>query len=83
MNQHENIDSNVLFDNVLKEVGGFGRYQKSLLAISLLVSILSACNHLAPIYLTYSPDYQCVEGDAQRIINNVTNVRSINLHMII
>ena len=70
----KDIESNQLFDLILKEVGGFGRYQKLLLVLSLFVSILAACNHLSPIYLTYTPDYKCIEGDSNQIISNITNV---------
>ena len=70
----ENIDNNQLFDLVLKEAGGFGRYQKLLLVLSLFVSILAASNHLSPIYLTYTPDYECIEGDPNSILQNITMV---------
>ena len=70
----KDIESNQLFDLILKEVGGFGWYQKLLLVLSLFVSILAACNHLSPIYLTYTPNYKCIEGDSNQIIANTTNV---------
>ena len=71
----DSIESNQLFDVILKEAGGFGRYQKLLLILSLFVSILAACNHLSPIYLTYTPHYECIEGDSNQIIPNITKVR--------
>ena len=74
----ENIDNNQLFDLVLKEAGGFGRYQKLLLVLSLFVSILAASNHLSPIYLTYTPDYECIEGDPNSILQNITTVSNIS-----
>ena len=57
------MDENELFDKILQESGGFGKYQKSLLFLSLLTSACAACNHLSPIYLTYTPKFQCVKGD--------------------
>ena len=59
----ENVDSNELFDMVLREAGGMGRYQKFLLALSIFVSLTAACNHLSPIYLAYAPRYKCVQGN--------------------
>ena len=76
----ENIDNNQLFDLVLKEAGGFGRYQKLLLVLSLFVSILAASNHLSPIYLTYTPDYECIEGDPNSILQNITMVNISLIH---
>ena len=75
----DDIESNQLFDVILKEAGGFGRYQKLLLILSLFVSILAACNHLSPIYLTYTPDYECIEGDSNQIITNITEVKHLFL----
>ena len=76
----ENIDNNQLFDLILKESGGFGRYQKLLLVLSLFVSILAASNHLSPIYLTYTPDYECIEGDPNSILQNITMVNISLVH---
>ena len=77
----KNIDNNELFDLILKEIGGFGRYQKCLLALSFFSSILAACNHLSPIYLTYTPNYECIKGKSNQTIQNVTQVIS-NSHSI-
>ena len=79
----ENVDSNQLFDSILKEIGGFGRYQKFLLALSFFSSILCACNHLSPIYLTYTPDYECIEGDSNQTIPNITKVKKPAISQII
>lgn len=56
------IDSNELFDLILNQTGGFGRYQIGLLFLSLLASFTAACNHLSPIYLAFAPKHTCIEG---------------------
>lgn len=61
---YQELDNNELFDSTLEEVGGFGRFQIRTLVLSLLVSILSACNHLSPIFLAFSPTKTCAYGDA-------------------
>ena len=76
----DETDNNQLFDLILKETGGFGRYQKLLLGLSLFVSILAASNHLSPIYMTYTPeDYECIQGDPNQIIQNISSVNSIQM----
>ena len=57
------MDENELFDKILQEIGGFGKYQIFLLFLSLITSIFAACNHLSPIYLTFTPTFQCTKGD--------------------
>jgi hypothetical protein len=61
-NKLKNVDNNQLFELLLEETGGFGRYQVGLLVLSLLASFVAACNHLSPIYLTYTPKHTCVRG---------------------
>ncbi len=58
----DSVDSNELFDLVLKETGGFGRYQIGLLLLGLFSCLAAACNHLSPIYLAYVPKYHCIQG---------------------
>lgn len=71
----QGLDESQLFELILKEVGGFGRYQKLLLSLSLFVSIIAACNHLSPIYLNYQPDkYQCIEPTNESITGNLSAV---------
>ena len=53
------LDKNALFELVLNDLGGFGRFQKLLLALSLISSSLAALNHLGPIYLAYTPKFGC------------------------
>ena len=60
-------DENYFFDLIIQEIGGFGRFQKLILFLSLISSVTAACNHLSPIYLTYSPCFECSTD------NNVTD----------
>ncbi len=39
--------------------GGFGRFQKMLLSLTLIVSISCAFNHMSPIYTAFSPPFTC------------------------
>ena len=55
-------DKNELFERMLHDVGGFGRFQILLLVSSLFASFVAAFNHLGPIYLAFSPEYECVEN---------------------
>lgn len=69
------LDESQLFELMLQEVGGFGRYQKLLLSLSLFVSIIAACNHLSPIYLNYQPEkFQCIQPTNDSIISNISTV---------
>ena len=63
------VDENELFDRILMEAGGFGKYQVALLFMSLLASTFAACNHLSPIYLTYTPKFHCIKGDGIKVSN--------------
>ena len=58
-----NLDENQIFDLIIKDIGGFGLFQKSLLFLSIFASLVAACNHLSPIYLTYTPDFQCADNN--------------------
>ena len=55
-------DNNELFDRLIEDVNGFGWFQKRMWILSLLVSIVPACNHLSPLYLAYSPTHQCISS---------------------
>lgn len=62
---HETLDgdedANELFDILIDDVGGFGRFQIRMLLVSLLASIVTACNHFSPIYLAYTPNFNCTD----------------------
>ena len=60
-------DDNYFFDLIIQEIGGFGRFQKLILFLSSISSVTAACNHLSPIYLTYTPCFECSNND------NLTN----------
>ena len=55
----ENEDEFHTFDLIIQETGGFGRFQQIILLLSLISSVVAACNHLSPIYLTYTPCFDC------------------------
>ena len=61
---YENMDKNELFEELLKDTGGFGRFQYLVLTLSILASILCGCNHLSPVYLAYSPKFNCIDDDS-------------------
>ena len=57
----DTLDDSHLFDLILHEVGGLGRYQIFLLLMSLLCSFIAAFNHLSPIYLAFNPKhFECI-----------------------
>uniref|UniRef100_A0A1I8FTZ3 HCO3_cotransp domain-containing protein n=1 Tax=Macrostomum lignano TaxID=282301 RepID=A0A1I8FTZ3_9PLAT len=45
------------FDDLLKQIGGFGRAQLLIFLVPALIAILSGFHTLAPIYLLYTPEY--------------------------
>ena len=55
----ENENEFHTFDLIIQETGGFGRFQQIILLLSLVSSVVAACNHLSPIYLTYTPCFDC------------------------
>ena len=65
MENIDNLDDNHLFDLIIQEIGAFGIFQKTILALSLIASLVAACNHLSPIYLTFTPNFKCVNGTAE------------------
>ena len=58
----ENEDEIHTFDLIIQETGGFGRFQQIILLLSLISSVVAACNHLSPIYLTYTPCFDCIDN---------------------
>ena len=65
MENVDTMDDNNLFDLIMQEIGGFGIFQKTILALSLIASLVAACNHLSPIYLTFTPNFKCVNETAE------------------
>ena len=47
------------FDQLLDKVGGFGKWQKTVVIISFLSSFICAFNHYSPIFLAYKPKFEC------------------------
>ena len=56
----QDLDNNELFARLIDDVNGFGWFQKRMWLLSLIASIIAACNHLSPIYIAYSPEHRCV-----------------------
>ena len=56
---------NELLESVLRDVGGMGRFQWTLTALSYVSCFLCAFNHLGPIYSAYKPKFACL-ADAQQ-----------------
>lgn len=57
----DDLDDSHLFDLILNEIGGLGRFQIFLLVLSLVCSFVAAVNHLSPIYLAFSPrKFECI-----------------------
>lgn len=65
------MDRNELFELILNELGGFGRFQIRLLLLSLIASFLCALNHLGAIYLAFAPKFSCDQGCVQCLIPNL------------
>ena len=61
-NDINNEDEIHTFDLIIQETGGFGRFQQMILVLSLISSVVAACNHLSPIYLTYTPCFDCIDN---------------------
>ena len=55
-------NANELFEEILNQIGGFGRFHIGLWIIGLWVCVLCACNHLSPIYYNHTPEYNCTKG---------------------
>ena len=58
------------FDDVLEELGGFGRYQKFVYFFLFLPTIFSAMHKLAWVFIGASPDHRCklpVETDQNEL----------------
>ena len=53
------MSSERTFDDVLKEIGEFGRFQKLLLLLLLIPNMFSAVNKLAWAFLGAEPGHRC------------------------
>ena len=60
INEFSHLDDNQLFDQLIDDINGWGWFQKRMWILSLIASILAACNHLSPIYTAYKPDFRCI-----------------------
>ena len=54
------LDDNQLFDQLIDDINGWGWFQKRMWILSLIASVVAACNHLSPIYTAYKPDFRCI-----------------------
>ena len=62
INELSHLDDNQLFDQLIDDINGWGWFQKRMWILSLIASILAACNHLSPIYTAYKPDFRCISS---------------------
>ena len=62
INEFSHLDDNQLFDQLIDDINGWGWFQKRMWILSLIASILAACNHLSPIYTAYKPDFRCISS---------------------
>lgn len=60
----ERGDKNAIFEIILEDIGGFGKYQVLILLLASVSSIVSACNHLSPIFLAFSPSFECTPSES-------------------
>ena len=75
INSEEETDKNELFDTVLEDLGGFGRFQIILLILSLIASTIAAFNHVGYVFLVYKPSFDC-RSDFNIESHNFTNTES-------
>ena len=60
INELSQLDDNQLFDQLIDDINGWGWFQKRIWILSLIASVVAACNHLSPIYTAYKPDFRCI-----------------------
>ena len=60
INELSHLDDNQLFDQLVDDINGWGWFQKRMWILSLIASVVAACNHLSPIYTAYKPDFRCI-----------------------
>ena len=54
---------NELLETVLRDVGGFGRFQRMLIGLSYVSCFLCAANHLGPVYSAFKPKFACLADE--------------------
>ena len=62
INKFSHLDDNQLFDQLIDDINGWGWFQKRMWILSLIASVLAACNHLSPIYTAYKPEFRCISS---------------------
>lgn len=58
----QDMDKNELFDNLIDDVNGWGAFQIRIGLLSLIVTLLTACNHHSPLYTVYKPKHMCISS---------------------
>ena len=62
INELSHLDDNQLFDQLIDDINGWGWFQKRMWILSLIASVVAACNHLSPIYTAYKPEFRCISS---------------------
>ena len=57
---------NELLESVLRDVGGFGRFQRMLIGLSYVSCFLCAANHLGPVFTAFKPKFACLADDNEQ-----------------
>ena len=57
---------NELLESVLRDVGGLGKFQKTLIALSYVSCFLCAANHLGPVFTAFKPKFACLADDNEQ-----------------
>ena len=55
------MDKNEIFELMLKDLGGFGRFQVMIMLISYISSTLCSINHVGPVFLAFSRKFKCIQ----------------------
>ena len=48
------------FDDVLREVGDFGTYQRVLFTVLCLPTVIMAMHYMAPVFIMATPDHRFI-----------------------
>ena len=67
INELSHLDDNQLFDQLIDDINGWGWFQKRMWILSLIASVVAACNHLSPIYTAYKPDFRCITSGREML----------------
>ena len=54
---------NELLESVLRDVGGLGKFQKTLIGLSYVSCFLCAANHLGPVFTAFKPKFACLADE--------------------